>query len=108
MSWEEWAETRKARLVKNEQAFRDHNERRLAFEQPAVGVADERIPFLCECGDQQCVEALELTVGEFTTSHSAPDRFTVKPEHVFAEVERVAEKHPHYWVVEKDPGWIPA
>lgn len=102
MSWNEWAETRKARLVKNEQAFRDYNDRRLAFEERAVAVSAERVPFVCECGDRQCIEALELTIDEFTEAHSTPERFTVKPGHVFPEVEQVVEKHPHFWVVEKD------
>ena len=34
-------------------------------------------------------------------AHCAPNRFTVKPGHVMGEVERVAERHDTYWVVEK-------
>jgi hypothetical protein len=93
-------EIRLQRLQKNERTFRDHNNRRVAFEERAAGV-DEPVPFVCECGDGECIEGVELTVDEYTSAHSAPNRFTVKPEHVFPEVERVAETGERYWVVEK-------
>jgi hypothetical protein len=93
-------EIRRERLVKNEQTFRDHNNRRVAFDQEVVGV-DEPVPFVCECGDRDCIEAVELTVAEFTSAHSAPNRFTVKPGHIFPEVERVAGTDERFWVVEK-------
>jgi hypothetical protein len=93
-------EIRRERLLKNEQTFRDHNNRRVAFEEGAVG-GDEPVPFVCECGDPDCIEGVELTVDEYTSAHSAPNRFTVKPEHVFPEVERVTETGARFWVVEK-------
>ena len=93
-------EIRRERLLKNEQAFRDHNNRRVAFEEGAVGV-DEPVPFVCECGDPDCIEGVELTVDEYTSAHSAANRFTVKPGHVFPEVEGVAAGGERFWVVEK-------
>jgi hypothetical protein len=91
---------RKRRIVKTEQSFRDHNDRRVAFEQRAAD-HDELAPFVCECGDPDCIKALPVTVEGFMRAHSAPNRFTVKPGHVMGEVERVAEQHDEYWVVEK-------
>jgi hypothetical protein len=93
-------EIRLQRLRKNEQTFRDHNNRRVAFEEHLVG-PDEPVPFVCECGDGECIEGVELTVDEYTSAHSAPNRFTVKPDHVFPEVERVTETGARFWVVEK-------
>jgi hypothetical protein len=93
-------EVRNERLVKNEQAFRDHNNRRVAFEEGTVA-SDEPIPFVCECGDPECVDGVELTVGEYIAAHSAANRFTVKPDHVFPDAERVAERGERFWVVEK-------
>ncbi|HEY3764745.1 MAG TPA: hypothetical protein VGL44_06265 [Gaiellales bacterium] len=93
-------EIRRLRLLKNEQVFRDHNNRRVAFEKDSAD-ADEPVPFVCECGDSACIEGIELTVGEYTRAHSAPNRFTVKPDHVFPDVERVAERAERFWVVEK-------
>jgi hypothetical protein len=94
-------EVRAERLLKNEQVFRDYNNRRVAFEQDADAI-DELVPFVCECGDPECVEGMEMTVDDFTSAHSAPDRFAVKPGHVFPEAERVLESHDRFWLVEKD------
>ena len=48
-------EVRRDRLLKNEQVFRDYNNRRVAFEQDADAI-DELVPFVCECGDPECIE----------------------------------------------------
>lgn len=100
MKTDEWDELRRRRLAKNEQAFRDHNNRRVAFERTTSG-ADEVVPFVCECGDPDCVDGVELTVSEYMAAHSGPRRFTIKPGHVFPDAERVAARHDRYWIVEK-------
>src|SRR6476661_3285677 len=89
---------RKQRIVKNEQAFRDYNDRRLEHE---AASEDEQIPFVCECGDQNCIQALMVTAAEFADAHSAPNRFIVKPGHVYHDVERVVSETDTYAVVEK-------
>ena len=94
-------EVRRERLLKNEQVFRDYNNRRVSFEQDA-DAGDELVPFVFECGDPECIEGMEMTVDDFEAAHSAPDRFSVKPGHVFPEVERVVESHDRFWLVEKD------
>jgi 5-bromo-4-chloroindolyl phosphate hydrolysis protein len=100
---------RRERLVKNELAFRDYNNRRLEIEQQAAedNPEDEVAPFVCECGSADCIGALMVTVDQYETAHSAPDRFIVKPEHVYHDVEHVIEQHDHYWTVEKHPGEMP-
>jgi 5-bromo-4-chloroindolyl phosphate hydrolysis protein len=107
-----WESVRRERLVKNELAFRDYNNRRVALEQQAVAiepdVVDEAVPFVCECGDADCAGALTLTVEEYEAAHSTPNRFTVKPGHLYEEAEFVTEQHDRYWVVEKHPGEMPA
>jgi hypothetical protein len=95
----DWDGVRRERLLKNEQTFRDHNNRRVAFEEAAD--PGELVPFVCECGDRACIEAVELTVDEYTGAHSAPNLFTVKPEHFYPEVERVTQTADRFWVVEK-------
>jgi hypothetical protein len=96
----DWDQVRRERMLANEQRFRDHNNRRVAFEAEAVGT-DEPVPFLCECGDTGCIEGVELTVDGYTSAHSAPNRFTVKPGHVYPDVESVVSEGEQYWVVEK-------
>jgi anti-sigma B factor antagonist len=94
---------RRQRIVKNEQAFRDYNDRRLQHE--AVDETDDQdpIPFVCECGDKDCHQALVMTAAEFTEAHSAPNRFIVKPGHVYPDVERVLAEEKTFAVVEKQP-----
>jgi hypothetical protein len=87
--------------VKNEQAARAYNNRRLQFELGDEIDEDEDMPFLCECGDQACAEAMEMTPDEFVTVHSAPNRFAVLPGHVLGDVEWVVETGDSFWVVEK-------
>ncbi len=104
-----WSDIRRERLVKNELAFRDYNNRRVTLEQQAAAVLDEddRSPFVCECGDADCIGALMVTVAQYMEAHSAPNRFIVKPGHVYPDVERVASEHDSHWVVEKFPGEMP-
>ena len=94
---------RQERLVKNEQAARAYNNRRLQFELDDEIDDDEDVPFLCECGDESCAEAIEMTAAVFMSIHSAPNRFAVLPGHVLGDVEWVVETRDRYWVVEKRP-----
>jgi hypothetical protein len=95
---------RRERLVKNEQAARAYNNRRLSFElDDHTADAEEEVPFLCECGDAECAEAMEMTADEFVSVHSAPNRFAVLPGHVLGDVEWVVETGERFWVVEKRP-----
>jgi hypothetical protein len=96
----DWDGVRRERLRKNEQMFRDYNNRRVAFEEETAA-ADELVPFICECGDHTCIEAVELTVDEYVSAHSAPNLFTVKPEHVHPEIEQITDTADRFWVVEK-------
>ena len=94
---------RKQRIVKNEQAFRDYNDRRLQHEPVDADDTEEPIPFICECGDTDCSQALLITAAEFTEAHSAPNRFLVKPGHVYHDVERIISETDTFAVVEKHP-----
>jgi anti-sigma B factor antagonist len=101
-SAERWWE-RRQRVVKNEQAFRDYNNRRLQHEPVDETDDEEPIPCVCECGGGDCHQALVMTAAEFTDAHSAPNRFIVKPGHVYPDVERVLAEEPAFAVVEKEP-----
>jgi hypothetical protein len=101
MRSDQWWEARHARLVKNEEAFRQYNNRRLQHEPVSAEDDEEQIPFVCECGDPDCVQALVVTAAEFTGAHSAANRFVVLPGHVYPDVERVVESYERYQVVAK-------
>jgi hypothetical protein len=91
------------RLARNEAIFREINERarslqeRFGPEDPTTSYEE----FLCECGDQLCVERVKLTVGEYEFVRSDPRQFVVRPGHSIPRVERVAKKHDRYVVVLK-------
>jgi hypothetical protein len=100
---QEWDEIRRARLVKNEEAARGYNSRRAELEESAGADEDDMLPFLCECGDRDCVQTIVLSLEEFVDGHTKENRFVVRPGHVFPEVERVVAEGDGYWFVEKDP-----
>jgi len=92
---------RRLRIVKNEQAFRDYNNRRLQVEEISPTDDSELIPFVCECGDSDCIETLAITAAQFVQAHAAPNLFLVKPGHVYPDVEQVVVEHTGYAIVEK-------
>jgi hypothetical protein len=107
-----WESVRRDRLVKNESAFRDYNNRRVGLERQTVAddedVDEEVVPFVCECGSADCIGGLMVTVAEYEAAHSTPNRFIVKSGHIYPDVEYAAEQHGHYWVVEKHPDEMPS
>ncbi len=79
--------------------FREVNE---AIEHAArTGGVEERVSFLCECGDDLCAEQIQLDVREYERVRAVPTRFVVRPGHFRPEVERVVEQHERYWLVDK-------
>jgi anti-anti-sigma factor len=98
-----WKE-RKQRIVKNEQAFRDYNNRRLQAEDVEPTDTVELLPFVCECGDQDCIETLAVTAAQFVEAHAAPNLFLIKPGHVYPDVERVISEQPTFAIVAKFAG----
>jgi hypothetical protein len=69
------SEERERRLIENEQAFRAYNERRAAVEADTP----EEIPFVCECGDRDCLRMVEVTADEWHAAHHRDDQFVVLP-----------------------------
>lgn len=86
------------RLARNEALFREFNER---VEDLADSVEAERIRFVCECGDLDCLERVELARAPYEEVRSDPRRFVVAPGHENPQVERVVAGGEGYLVVEK-------
>jgi hypothetical protein len=89
------------RAERNEQAFKEYNERRAAAEEAGHAPADERVPFACECDDPACGRAIEIAVAEYESAVAPVDRFVVIPGHEDPEVEVVVERRERYFVVSK-------
>ncbi len=89
-----------ARAARNESVFRELNEQLGAG---ATGAPSDIRGFVCECSDISCTAVLAVPLGEYEHVRSHPDRFIVAPDdsHVELTVERVVDRQPDYWVVEK-------
>ena len=86
------------RVAENEAYFRALNEQIVAD----VGAdAHERHGFLCECGAEDCIEAISLTRDEYERVRAKGDHFVIMPGHELPEVERVVEQNERFHVIEK-------
>jgi hypothetical protein len=90
------------RIQHNNLVFREANERIRS----AAGRYDhalERIPFLCECPVEDCVEILRLTEEEYAAIRANPQRYMTAVGHETAEepVGQVVARNDGYVIVEK-------
>lgn len=88
--------SRKERIARNETVFREVNERVKELVPPEGG-----IDFICECGNEQCVEQVRLKAEEYERVRADPVEFFVKPGHEIADVEEIVEAHEGYLLVRK-------
>jgi hypothetical protein len=91
MSWpggdDEHIDDRERRVIRNEALFREVNER---IEDVSEDVSRANfIEFLCECGEELCVERIELTREEYEQIRSVSD------------FERVIDRRDRYVVIDK-------
>jgi hypothetical protein len=97
------ARNRQQILARNEARFREQNE--FVKESNAAHTwVDPPVPdWSCECGWENCHESVPLSMAEYEAVRAVPTRFLVVPDegHVAPDAERVVERHPRYWVVEK-------
>jgi hypothetical protein len=100
-------EERLERRVRNEDLFREVNDRieELSGDAHAQGARpdDGLLDFYCECGRDDCGERLRLTVAEYDHVRADNDRFAVLPGHETAEVEAIVERTERFLVVDKLP-----
>ena len=92
------------RVARNEALFREFNERveRVADASDLREEGDSlRIEFVCECGNLDCLERVELTRAAYEEVRSDPRRFVVVPGHEDLDVARVVGRAGGYLVVEK-------
>ena len=94
-----YVDDRERRVVKNETLFRQVNER---IDDVSVLVPEtEPLEFLCECGEESCLERIELARAEYEEVRAVPDHFAIKPGHAHEDFERVVKAGKRYEVVEK-------
>ena len=89
---------RSAKLAKNETIFRAGNEK---IDTAADGKL-EKVPYLCECGDERCFEFVPLRSAEYEAVRAHPARFFVLAGHEdLTAGEVVVEQCDGYTLVEK-------
>jgi hypothetical protein len=93
--------TRLARAEKNEEAHKQHNERRARLEEEAGVRPDDPVPFVCECDQPRCAKAVMLRLDEYEQAVKPPDQFVVSPGHEDPSVERVIDRRDGYVIVSK-------
>jgi hypothetical protein len=91
------------RVGLNEALFREVNEqiRSLSDE---FSAQDGAITVICECGDADCTERVELRLSDYERVRSDSLLYVIAKRHVFPDVERVVESSDGYEVVEKRAG----
>jgi hypothetical protein len=87
------------RAARNEEVFRDVNERiEKGAEEHQVAAA---LPFHCECGRASCLETIEIPPGRYATIVRERYHFVVLPGHEEPRIERIVGTEENFLVVEK-------
>jgi hypothetical protein len=89
---------REERIAKTESLFRDVNER--------IAEASERFDsddaeFMCECGDADCAERLDVPLDEYEQVRDDATTFVLNPDHVKPDIETIVRNGDGYAVVKK-------
>jgi hypothetical protein len=87
------------RAARNEEVFRGVNDRiEQASEQHGV---ETPMPYHCECDRDACFDRVDLPPARYREVVEQRYLFVIAPGHDDPRVERVLERHPGYYVVEK-------
>ena len=91
---------RDSRREQNQLHFRKANERFLDAIEDG-GRAPRRVPFLCECADDECLDRVEVADFEWEAVASQPNHFLMKAGHQRSEGEEVVGSVGEYDVARK-------
>ena len=92
--------SREERLARNEDFFRNVNER-IRDVADRHGSDLHEYEFLCECSDPTCLERVALSLDEYEAVRADARRFVLAEGHSDATIERVVETASDHHVVEK-------
>ena len=93
---------RSRRVGENEALFRSVNEQ--VHDLNRSFLVEGRLRIVCECGEQSCMDQIELSPAEYEAVREDSSLFAVKPGHDDPFVETVVDRRDEYWVVRKAPG----
>jgi hypothetical protein len=90
--------SREERNARNESLFREVNER---IKGATFSVPAETLSLLCECGDVDCTQEVELPVSTYEDVRGEGEWFLVVSGHENPTIERVIKRVGNVVVVEK-------
>ena len=86
---------------RNQILFREVNERVRDVVAPLL-TAGEEGEFLCECGDETCIETIRLDLEEYDALRLSPQLFVMLPGHEDGIGEAAVHPSGRFVVVERD------
>jgi hypothetical protein len=96
-------DARRARIAKTESLFRSVNEKLDDINQ-SFSLATQSMTAVCECGDMNCTEQIDIDLTTYERIRSDPTWFVIVPGHEVADVEEIVERHEGFDVVCKHKG----
>jgi hypothetical protein len=93
------SDIRDGRYAANEAAYRRMNERIRSYKERSDHA--EPMAYRCECAEGACIDPIQVSLDEYGRIRRHDRRFIIAPDHDAPDLERVVERHPRYWVVEK-------
>jgi hypothetical protein len=94
---------RERRIGENEALFRDINDKVEGLNR-SLAVVSTRMVVVCECGLQECLERIDLSIEEYERVRADSTHFVIVPGHELPDVEDVIERSDRYYVVRKHEG----
>jgi hypothetical protein len=91
-----------SKRAQNEQIFRAANER--LKDRLADLEIEGMVPFVCECGDSDCLQTVELSLAQFDAIRVHGSRFFMLTGHEDLSTEDVIEQRDGYVITEKEAG----
>jgi hypothetical protein len=88
------------RVGLNEALFREVNEQIRGLNGD-LGTDSGTMTVICECGDADCTERIELRVADYERVRSDSRLYVIATGHEFPDIERVVERGGGYDVVQK-------
>jgi hypothetical protein len=91
------------RIGENEALYRSINEKIEGLNE-AFGLVTETMTVVCECGQLECTDQIELDIPTYERVRSEPTHFVVLPGHEIPDVESIVEEHGSFYIISKDRG----
>jgi hypothetical protein len=93
---------RERRIAENEVLFNAVNDQILSLGEALPNDGAAPFSIICECGDADCTERIELEPSAYQEIRLQPAQFVVRRGHEIPDTEHVIDEGADYLVVEKD------